>query len=184
MSEPWSATWQQATEPPPPEQGHAGAARSLSTRRIWIAIAGLGVVILAAGSVGFAFGRSSGERNAVEAAASASSSAAAASEAAKQTRLKEAYGGCKKSDAGNTMRLTDGGKTIVVDTRSEYGSTAGMDCVLKALGTSESITAQMDRTTAMMGVQDAEDDGIEYSWSYHPKNGVDMVITDTEASGN
>jgi hypothetical protein len=178
MSEPWSATWQQPTASSQPEQGQAPTARSLSTRRIWTAIAGLAVVILAAGSVGFALGRSSGERNAVEAAASASSSAAAASDAAKQTRLKEAYDGCKRSDTGNTMELTDDGKTIVVDTRSEYGSTAGMNCVLKALGTSESIKAQMDRTTAMMGVQDAESDDLEYSWSYHPDNGVNLVITD------
>ncbi len=35
----------------------------------------------------------------------------------------------------------------------------------------------MGRTTAMMDVQDAEHDGIEYSWSYHPANVVDMVIT-------
>lgn len=76
------------------------------------------------------------------------------------------------------MELTDGGATIVVDTGSQYGSTAGMDCVLDELGTSESIKAQMSRTTAMMGVQDAQHDGLDYSWSYHPKNGVNLVITD------
>jgi hypothetical protein len=32
----------------------------------------------------------------------------------------------------------------------------------------------------MPGVQDAEHDGLEYSWSYHPDNGVDMVITATD----
>lgn len=177
MNEPWSGTSEQPTQSSQPEQGQAPAARN-PTRLIWAASAGLAVAIIAAGLVGFTLGRSSGERNAVEAAASASSSAAAASEAAKQTRLKEAYDGCAKLDTGNTMALNDGGKTIVIDTRSEYGSTAGMDCVLRALGTSESIQAQMGRTTAMMGVQDAESDGIEYSWSYHPDNGVDLVITD------
>ena len=74
------------------------------------------------------------------------------------------------------MTLADGGASIVVDTGSEYGSTAGMDCVLDELSTSQSIMAQIGRTTAMMGVQDAEDDGLAYSWSYHPDNGVNMVI--------
>jgi len=141
-------------------------------------IAGLAVVILASGAVGFAMGHSSGENAAVEAAASSSSSAAAASAAAKETRLKKAYDGCTGFDTANTMELTDDGATIVVDTRSEYGSRAGMECVLRKLGTSESIKAQMDRTTALMGVQDAKHDGLDYSWSYHPKNGVNLVITD------
>ena len=29
----------------------------------------------------------------------------------------------------------------------------------------------------MMGVQRGEDDGIHYGWSYHPDNGLNMVIT-------
>jgi hypothetical protein len=29
----------------------------------------------------------------------------------------------------------------------------------------------------MMGTQDADNNGIHYSWSYHPDNGVNMVIT-------
>ena len=33
-----------------------------------------------------------------------------------------------------------------------------------------------------MGVQDAEDDGLAYSWSYHPDNGVDLVIEYAEAN--
>ena len=42
----------------------------------------------------------------------------------------------------------------------------------------------MGRTTAMMGVQDAKADGVEYSWSYHPDNGVNMVITLSSAGAN
>jgi hypothetical protein len=87
------------------------------------------------------------------------------------------------SDTDDTLSLTDEGGTIVVDTRSEYGSVAGMDCVLEKLGTSESVKAEMGRTTAMMGVQEADEDGLHYSWSYHPDNGVDMVITDTSDEG-
>jgi hypothetical protein len=97
--------------------------------------------------------------------------------------LQAAYMTCTGRDVGDTLSLEDDGGTIVVDTGSEYGDPTGMACVLNELDTPSSITAQMDRTTSMMGVQEAEDDGIEYSWSYHPDNGVNMVITDPEAGG-
>jgi hypothetical protein len=125
-------------------------------------------VVLAAGALGFIIGRGSATESPSDIAAQAS-------------RLPAAFESCTSQDVDDTMRLEDDGETIVVDTGSEYGSTAGMDCVLSELGTPESILAEMGRTTAMMGVQDAEHDGIEYSWSYHPDNGVDLVITDTQA---
>lgn len=94
-------------------------------------------------------------------------------------RLQQAYDECHLKAAG-TIELADGGNTIIVDTGSEYGDPAAMACVLVELDTSSAITAQMDSTTAMMGVQDAEEDGISYKWSYHPKNGVNMVVKDLE----
>jgi hypothetical protein len=75
------------------------------------------------------------------------------------------------------MTLEDDGRTIVIDTRSEYGDVSAMECVLDSLGTPQSIEAQVGRTTAMMGVQDATHDGLDYSWTYHPDNGVNMVIS-------
>jgi hypothetical protein len=60
---------------------------------------------------------------------------------------------------------------------SQYGSVAGLDCILQTLKTPESITAEIGRTTAMMGAQQADSGGLRYSWSYHPDNGVNMVIT-------
>ena len=113
--------------------------------------------------------------------AEASASAAAAA-AAERTRLEAVYETCRRQDVGSTLSLEDEGATIVIDTGSEYGDASGYLCVLERLDVPSSITAQMDRTTALMGVQDAEDEGIEYSWSYHPDNGVNMVITDTEAN--
>ena len=64
----------------------------------------------------------------------------------------------------------------MVDTRSKYGSASGVACVFQHLGTPSSITAKVDSTTAMMGEQSATHDGISYSWSYHPDNGLNMVI--------
>jgi hypothetical protein len=146
-------------------------------RRLWVGVAGLLVVILVAGAVGFLIGQSSGKRAAMEAAAAATSSSAAASAAVKKSRLEETYDGCYGAESDSNLQLTDGGQTIVVDTGSQYGSTRGMNCVLITLETPESIKARISSTTAMMGVQDAEHDGLHYSWSYHPDNGVDMVIT-------
>lgn len=108
--------------------------------------------------------------------------AASASAAAQETRLAAAYDDCTGQDSGNTLSLEDDDATIVIDTGSKYGDASGYACVIEALDVPTSITAQMDRTTAMMGVQDATHDGLEFSWSYHPDNGVNMVITDTEAS--
>jgi hypothetical protein len=144
-------------------------------------IAALAIAVLAAGGIGFLLGRASTGPSASEVAEAAE---AAATSQAEVTRLKDAVMSCRGRDADNTMVLEDDDSTIVIDTGSKYGSTAGMDCILNELDVPASIEAQIGRTTSMMGVQDAEDDGIEYSWSYHPDNGVDMVITDTKAGGN
>jgi hypothetical protein len=95
-----------------------------------------------------------------------------------RTRFEAAYAQC--GDAGKTLTSADENTTLIIDTGSERGSLVAMTCVLNHLQTSQAIRAQMDATTAMMGVQDAEEDGITYKWSYHPDNGVNMVIKDTQ----
>ncbi|MCF6507371.1 hypothetical protein E9549_08115 [Blastococcus sp. MG754426] len=102
--------------------------------------------------------------------------------ATKQLRLTGAHEECKRVDRGSTLSLEDDGNTIVIDTGSEYGDPSGYLCVIEQLDVPSSITAQMDRTNAMMGVQQAEHNGYEFSWSYHPDNGVNMVISDTRAT--
>ena len=155
--EPTIETQQEEAQAPANRQG-----------QLWVAGA-LVVGILLGGLVGFFIGRgsltSSGGSEAVQ----------------EQARLAAAYETCRRADVGPTLELADGGTTIVIDTGSEYGDPAGMDCVLRELRTPQSIQAEMGRTTAMMGVQRAESDGIEYSWSYHPDNGVNMVISNTAA---
>jgi hypothetical protein len=135
-----------------------------SARPPWLPIVGALALALITGVAGFFIGRSTAAPDTPDA-------------AAQQGRLQAAYDHCKAEDVDKTLELADDGATIVIDTRSEYGSTAGMDCVLGALTTPESIKAEIGRTTAMMGTQDADNNGIHYSWSYHPDNGVNMVIT-------
>lgn len=170
MGQPFStpgASWQPAQPSQPPAE--APASDPVHKRRIWGGVAGLIAIVLVAGAVGFQLGRSS---------ATPSPSEAAEAAATQESRLQSAYDDCKRRDEDDTLEVTDEGATIVIDTGSEYGSTAGMDCVLAALDTPGSIEAQIGRTTSMMGVQDADNDGLQYSWSYHPDNGVNMVITE------
>lgn len=92
--------------------------------------------------------------------------------------MEQAYDDCTEDDTGDTLTLGDGGHAIVVDTGSESGDIGPAACVMIELGTSQAIAAAIDSTTAMMCVQQADDGGIHYQWSYHPDNGLNMVITD------
>ncbi|SCX56391.1 hypothetical protein SAMN03159343_3403 [Klenkia marina] len=167
MTAPISA--EPAPEPAPVEEQSAGR-RAYRFSRAHVAVA---AGILAAGGLGYVLGHQAGTGDAAE----ASSVAAAAAAAEDDARLSTAYEACEGDDSTGTLTLSDQGRTIVVDTGSKYGSTAGMDCVLRELSTPQSTIAAIGRTTSLMGVQDDDQDGVTYSWSYHPDNGVNMVIT-------
>jgi hypothetical protein len=109
--------------------------------------------------------------------ASVGGGAMPAAKVVKTPLLEAAYQDCKAADEGNTMTLGDAGHPIIVDTGSQYGSVQGLACVTVKLRTSEAITAAIDSTTALMAVQNADDDPVHYQWSYHPDNGLNMIIT-------
>jgi hypothetical protein len=82
---------------------------------------------------------------------------------------------------GGSYQLGDDDGTLVID---GYGSkdTSGMPvtdeaCVLNQLRVSSAVTAQMDGTTAMQGRQTGHWSGYTASWTYHPDNGLDIIIT-------
>jgi hypothetical protein len=131
------------------------------------------VVVGGSGAVGYAMGHGAATSEQADKAAAA----AAANAAAKDARLSDAYNSCAGRDTANTVELDDDGNSIIVDTRSEYTSMDGVACVLNELGTPDSIVSSIDHTTAMMGSRDEENDGLSYSWSYHPDNGLNLVIT-------
>jgi hypothetical protein len=66
----------------------------------------------------------------------------------------------------------------MIDTESENGSLDAAVCVFEKIATPQSVIAAVDSTTAMMGVQQADQGELHYSWSYHPDNGLNMIITD------
>lgn len=104
--------------------------------------------------------------------------AAEASQTPEPLVLETAYDACIDGHGARTLTLGDEGRSLIINTESEYGPTAGLRCVIGELGTSQAVLAQLQATTSMMGVQDADDGSLHYQFSYHPDNGVNMVITD------
>lgn len=98
------------------------------------------------------------------------------------SRIEKAYDSCKDSAAEasayeGTFEVGDGGDSLIANgvMADQIGDLA---CLLLEFDTPQSVVAAMDSTTAMMGRQHEESDGLTYEWSYHPDNGMDLVVTD------
>jgi len=88
---------------------------------------------------------------------------------------------CKKVEEAAGMRyvsVTDGGRSMLVDTRSEHGGVEGMVCMLSFIGTPRWVLSAMSSTTALQGVQTAKAKGYSYRWTYHPDNGFNLIVRD------
>lgn len=94
------------------------------------------------------------------------------------TPMQNALSLCDSGPGKDTLEGGDDGHTIIVST-GPGGSFAGARCVMRALGAGDAVLAQVDSTTALAGAQDADSGGVHYHWTYHPDNGLDMVITDS-----
>lgn len=91
--------------------------------------------------------------------------------------LHQAFSSC---DSGS---LADDDHTLVIDTGGDgYESGAdtfdGLVCILTELNTPTSVTAQMDNTRALDGMQTAEWGDFSASWTYHPDSGMNLIITE------
>lgn len=89
------------------------------------------------------------------------------------TKVEKAYKACDVSSY--SIRLADDGGSILIDGAPSY-ALSDVACILNELDTPDFIVSEIDATTALMGRQHEEDGGISYEWSYHPDNGLDMVI--------
>jgi hypothetical protein len=163
---------------PSPQTSQEVPGRPISRKRLlWAGVVGAAVVVAGSGAIGYALGQTAGRSAAEEENAAAASASAAASAAAADARLSNAYKSCSSTDTAKTLELGDGGNSLIVDTRSKYTSMAGVACILGRLKTPTSITSSIDHTTSLMGERSAESAGLSYSWSYHPDNGLNLVIT-------
>lgn len=82
-------------------------------------------------------------------------------------------------DENRTLVLDGEGKNEAGD--ADKADARARECVFEKLGTPQSIIVKVGQTRALDGRQEDSADGIEYSWTYHPDNGLDMIITQGQA---
>jgi hypothetical protein len=81
--------------------------------------------------------------------------------------------------------LADDDHTLVVDMAGEELGTGtetfdGVLCVLDELDVPQSLIARMESTRALDGMQSATWSSYEITWTYHPDDGLDLIITHTD----
>lgn len=92
------------------------------------------------------------------------------------TPLEEAFATC--DEAG---RIADEGHTLIVDTKGDDDATGDsfvdLACLLTELDAPSSVTAHMDSTRALDGMQTTNWDKFDARWTYHPDRGMGLTIT-------
>lgn len=175
---------------PPPEPTHApgpgtassspdpqSAARERPRRtRNWPAwIAGITCLVVGF-SGGMAIGTSTGEDGGTP--VSASDDAEDPAEHAVMSPVSAALDSCgvDPSDAG--VIVMDGGASVELDADYGLGDVypGDVECVLEELGAPESVYARMGRTRALDGTQTAEWASYTASWTYHPDDGLNVIV--------
>ncbi|MGC4808508.1 hypothetical protein [Micromonospora sp. DT233] len=76
-------------------------------------------------------------------------------------------------------RVGDGGKSLILDGGGEEDSgLTSMDirCVLEELKTPDHVVSEMSSTRALDGKQAAQWGKIRASWTYHPDQGLDLIL--------
>jgi hypothetical protein len=142
-------------------------------RRVWPWFAAAGAALFIAGAFFFAFWVTDGHGSP----GSPTGTDAAADPVMGSTQLRLAYNACGAGD------LADNDHTMIIDSQGEdYDSgDASFDdltCVLRELDVPASVIAQMEQTRALDGMQSADWNGFTASWTYHPDNGLDLIITE------
>lgn len=152
------------------------------SKRALALVAALVMLVVVAGGIAFAVASRSADDQS-QASAGRTESAAPTESVLRETALWYAHANCKNREGGQTLQLADEDLTLLVDTRAQYGPIEGLICVMGELETPQAIISAMESTTAMMGVQEATDASLHYRWSYHPDNGIQLVVTETPAEG-
>jgi hypothetical protein len=89
----------------------------------------------------------------------------------------------KTTCGADEVALADGDKTLVIDSTGDedtHGvSSSTVACLLTNLGTPVAVTQQMGSTRSVDGRQSATWPGFSASWTYHPDQGLDIIVTAT-----
>jgi hypothetical protein len=76
--------------------------------------------------------------------------------------------------------VADDGASLLIDGEGEESSGASIDEIVLTLGlldTPSSVVTRMSSTRALDGMQDATWGDYAASWTYHPDNGLDIIVT-------
>ena len=79
------------------------------------------------------------------------------------------------ADKGTTLTLTTAGKS---GKSASYTDIEDVACVLTELEVPSYVTSHIDSTRALDGQQTDEWDGISARWTYHPEDGLHLVLRD------
>jgi hypothetical protein len=91
-------------------------------------------------------------------------------------RFMDALALCQAIDASGIL-LAEDGQSLNFNGKGDDdffgGDFLDLKCVIEELSAPSTVLDRMLRTNSLMGVQDAEWDGISISWTYAPANGLD-----------
>lgn len=108
---------------------------------------------------------------------SATEGSAAGDPAPDETPVLAALTGCGLSGDDTGVHVMDGG--VSVELNGQYSGDVwpgDIDCVLTDLGAPESVYARMGSTRALDGTQDSAWRDYTATWTYHPDDGLNVII--------
>lgn len=84
---------------------------------------------------------------------------------------------CEVGEAPEIVRVGDDGDSLTVGSigQSSYVDAAS-NCVLAELNAPDSVMAKVLETNANQGRQSDSWDGVEVSWTYHPDDGLQLIV--------
>jgi hypothetical protein len=94
------------------------------------------------------------------------------------TAFETAQRSCDPAKTGTT--ITDAGRTLLIDSTGDKDYTGAdvtaLSCLLRSLKAPDAVIAHMSATRALDGRQEDRWPGFTASWSYHPDQGMDVIV--------
>ncbi|WP_146238779.1 hypothetical protein [Arthrobacter livingstonensis] len=93
-------------------------------------------------------------------------------------RIDDSVKACS-AEGSEGVTVMDKGRSL--DMKSSGGDSTGTSittvvCILNELGAPESLFSRIDSTRALDGTREAAWDGYTASWTYHPDNGLNIIV--------
>lgn len=137
------------------------------------------------GAVGLAFGLLLGVGGTAAVLANGAQTAPASAATASATKIpvSDFVPAVRDCTSSSYASLGDSGYSVVLDGQGAKDS-GGLDmtdiaCILKKLNVPDSVIAQMDSTRALDGMQKASWGRFSASWTYHPDNGMNVILSES-----